>query len=175
MSYDVKKTILSATVMVILMLSILGQTFPASGATLVKRDYSYLNDQHLTARFGNSMVCGDHMCAPGEWSKMQEHLNQSQIVHGAGKNVVPASTNSTVKTNPVSSTNSTVKTNSTSSTDSVSSSIPTPSVSPSPIPIPIPTPSPVPYSVCNTVKSVLANSTIPSSVVGKIMTSLGCS
>ena len=34
---------------------------------LTKRDYSQTSDQHLTARFGNTAVCGDHMCALGEY------------------------------------------------------------------------------------------------------------
>lgn len=145
----------------IIIASVLGQAIPVLGA-LEKRDYSYYNSQHLTARFGNSMVCGDHICSPGEWSKMQVHLNQAQISHGSGKNVT--------KTTPT----TTVKTNSTSSTTSVNAN--STSVPPvQPTPVPIPTPTPVPYSVCNTVKAVLTNSTISSSVITKIMTSLGCS
>jgi carbohydrate-binding DOMON domain-containing protein len=147
--------------MVLMLTSLLGQMVPASG-DLVKRDYYYLNDQHLTARFGNTMVCGDHMCAPGEWTKMQENLNKAQIGHIA-QNVTNSTTTTTMKTN---STAATMKTNSTTSTTS------TPPVQP--IPVPIPTPSPVPYSICNSVKAVLTNSTISSSVVAKVMTDLGC-
>jgi hypothetical protein len=49
-----------------------------SANALTKRDYYVLNDQHLTARFGNSLVCGNHICSPGEFSKMQQQLNQAQ-------------------------------------------------------------------------------------------------
>jgi hypothetical protein len=41
---------------------------------LTKRDYTYLNDNHLTARYGEIGVCGDHLCAPGEWDKLQASL-----------------------------------------------------------------------------------------------------
>ena len=53
-----------------------------SANALTKRDFYYLNDQHLTARFGDTTVCGDHICAPGEFTKMQEHLNGAQIGNG---------------------------------------------------------------------------------------------
>ncbi|MDE1769209.1 MAG: hypothetical protein KGI28_01470 [Thaumarchaeota archaeon] len=49
-----------------------------SASALTKRDYYYLNDQHTTASYGNSVICGDHYCAPGEYSKMQQELSQAQ-------------------------------------------------------------------------------------------------
>jgi len=49
-----------------------------SADALTKRDYSVLNDQHLTTRYGNSLVCGNHFCSPGEFSKMQQQLSQAQ-------------------------------------------------------------------------------------------------
>src|SRR5579864_9244663 len=36
------------------------------------------DDSHTTARFGNSKVCGDHLCAPGEHQKMMEAMMQAQ-------------------------------------------------------------------------------------------------
>ncbi|MDE1727334.1 MAG: hypothetical protein KGH89_08760 [Thaumarchaeota archaeon] len=55
-------------------------TFTISPANaLVQRDFSFLNDQHLTAGFGENKVCGDHMCAPGEWSKLQMSINAAQL------------------------------------------------------------------------------------------------
>lgn len=36
------------------------------------------DDNHTTARFGNSKVCGDHLCAPGEHQKMMEAMMQAQ-------------------------------------------------------------------------------------------------
>ena len=49
-----------------------------SASALTKRDYFALDDQPLVARYGNSPVCGDHICGPGEQAKMQQELNQAQ-------------------------------------------------------------------------------------------------
>ena len=49
-----------------------------SASALTKRDYFALDDQPLVARYGNSPVCGDHICGPGEQTKMQQELNQAQ-------------------------------------------------------------------------------------------------
>jgi hypothetical protein len=49
-----------------------------SANALTKRDYSSPNDQPLTARYGNSLVCGNHICNPGEWSMLQLELTQAQ-------------------------------------------------------------------------------------------------
>ena len=49
-----------------------------SASALTKRDYTAPNDQPLTARYGNSLVCGNHICSPGEWSMMQHELSQAQ-------------------------------------------------------------------------------------------------
>lgn len=133
---------------------VLAQTAPAT-SNLVKRDYSYANDQHLTARFGNDKVCGDHLCAPGEWTKLQENLNQAQIVHPP--------TNSTKSVSL--STSTTVTTNATSQMQSP----PVP-----PTPAPIPTPPTGPSTVCVKIKAVLADSTVPSTTVTRIMADLGC-
>ncbi|MGI0068937.1 MAG: hypothetical protein ACREAN_01630, partial [Nitrosopumilaceae archaeon] len=59
--------------MAVVIASIAGITLPAANA-LITRDYTYLNDNHLTALYGESAVCGDHMCAPGEWDKLQASL-----------------------------------------------------------------------------------------------------
>src|SRR6185312_12584840 len=50
-----------------------------SANALTKRDYFTLDDQHLVARYGNSPVCGNHICGLGEQAKMQQELNQAQI------------------------------------------------------------------------------------------------
>lgn len=60
---------------------------------LIKRDYTYLNDNHLTARYGETAVCGDHLCAPGEWDKLQQALTAAQLGSQGGRNakaVTPA-------------------------------------------------------------------------------------
>lgn len=135
---------------------VLAQTAPAT-SNLVKRDYSYLNDQHTTARFGNDRVCGDHICAPGEWAKLQENLNQAQISH--------TQTNSTKAISISTGTTMTASANTT-------SQIPSQPVPP--VPAPIPTPPSGPSSVCIAVKAVLGNSVVPSTTVAKIMADLGC-
>ena len=61
----------------VLMASVAVSTIPASNA-LIQRDYSYLNDQQITVRYGNTKVCGDHMCAPGEWDKLQTSISTAQ-------------------------------------------------------------------------------------------------
>jgi hypothetical protein len=49
-----------------------------SANALTKRDYFALDDQPLVTRYGNSPVCGNHICGPGEQTKMQQELNQAQ-------------------------------------------------------------------------------------------------
>jgi hypothetical protein len=49
-----------------------------SANALTKRDYYVLNDQHTTASYGNSVICGNHYCSPGEYSRMQQQLSQAQ-------------------------------------------------------------------------------------------------
>src|SRR5690349_564996 len=36
------------------------------------------NDNHELARWGNSKVCGDHLCVPGEHDKWVKALNDAQ-------------------------------------------------------------------------------------------------
>jgi len=50
-----------------------------SANALTKRDYTAPNDQPLTVTYGgNFVVCGDHICRPGEHTKMQQELSQAQ-------------------------------------------------------------------------------------------------
>src|SRR5690242_19606885 len=42
------------------------------------------DDSHTTARLGNSKVCGDHICKPGEHEKMVENINNAQRNAQAG-------------------------------------------------------------------------------------------
>jgi hypothetical protein len=69
----------------VLMASVAVSTIPASNA-LIQRDYSYLNDNHQTVLTGDTKVCGDHLCAPGEWDKLQANLTSAQLGNEAGKN-----------------------------------------------------------------------------------------
>ncbi|MGI0018047.1 MAG: DUF7482 domain-containing protein [Nitrosotalea sp.] len=50
-----------------------------SANALTKRDYTAPNDQPLTVTYGgNFVVCGDHICGPGEYTKMKQELSQAQ-------------------------------------------------------------------------------------------------
>lgn len=60
-------------ILVILMMPTI-DVFPIVNA-LTKNTF---DDSHTTARFGNSKVCGDHLCAPGEHQKMIEAMMQAQ-------------------------------------------------------------------------------------------------
>ena len=62
----------------VLVASVAVSAIPASNA-LIQRNFSYLHDNHLTVRTGNTKVCGDHLCAPGEWDKLQAKLNEAQL------------------------------------------------------------------------------------------------
>ncbi len=65
--------------------------FPAAHA-LTKNTF---DDSHTTARFGNSPVCGDHICAPGEHQRMVEAMMLAQhaqfVISGTAKSSSPAS------------------------------------------------------------------------------------
>ena len=162
MQSDVKTVLLTISLAAVVIALVLGSVAPVLAQTvpttsdLVKRDYSYNNDQHLTARFGNDKVCGDHLCAPGEWTKLQDNLNHAQIV--------PPQTNTT-KVVPISA-------NITTMTATNTTQIKSPPVPPTPAPIP--TPKVEPSTVCVAIKKVLANSTVPSTTVTRIMADLGC-
>lgn len=177
MQCDGRKIIFVISIMAILMTSALGQIIPASGYQLEKRDFTILHDQHLTVRTGNTMICGNHICQPGEWNKLTENLNTAQIAHGSAKHFPRTSSIPAQNYNPAYSVSNPYAPQ-TPSTPQTSVPITTPSPTPPstpPIPVPIPTPSPVPYSVCQTVNATLTNSTISSNVIAKILTQLGCS
>ncbi len=163
MQFDIKTVLLTISLVAVVIALVLGSASPVSAQTnpttsnLVKRDYSYAGDQHLTARFGNDKVCGDHLCAPGEWTKLQVNLNQAQIVHP------PTNSTTTVHVST-----STTMTNSTNAASQIQSQ-PVP-----PTPAPIPTPRVEPSAICVAVKTVLANSTVPSTTITRIMADLGC-
>lgn len=118
----------------ILILSVAGSAIPSSNA-LIQRDYTYLNDNPITASTENTKVCGDHLCVHGEWGKLQDALNAAQLGHKTGnatqlgtKHMVPSSTMD--------------------SPQGISSNQINPTIpgTPYPIPSPIPTPKPGPFS-----------------------------
>lgn len=63
-------------------------------SALEKRDYSYLNDNQCTARYNcaGAQICGDHLCKPGEWEKLQAKLSAAQLGHEGGRNVTQTTT-----------------------------------------------------------------------------------
>ncbi|MGI0087389.1 MAG: hypothetical protein ACREBI_05460 [Nitrosotalea sp.] len=75
----------------VLMASVAVSTIPASNA-LIQRDFSYLNDNHQTVLTGDTKVCRDHLCAPGEWDKMQTSLAAAQLGNQTGKNATTTNT-----------------------------------------------------------------------------------
>jgi hypothetical protein len=167
MQYNAKAALLMISIASIVLTLVVGQMAPVlaqsvpTSSNLVKRDYSYTDDQHLTARFGNSRVCGDHMCAPGEWTKLQESLNHAQISHTVNKTTATSLPPTVPITPPTTPTNSTITVHSNSTTTVTPATVPTP-----------PT---VPSSVCVAVKAALGNSTVSAGTVAKIMSDLGCS
>ena len=172
------KSIFTISIAAMLLTFVLGQVAPpalAQTATamdnLVKRDFSSGDNQHLTASSGNTAVCGDHLCAPGEWTALQDNLNQNQIVHSGTNSTNSMTTNSTIQT----STNATMQmsTNSTMKMSNTTSSIPPPYPMP-PTPVPVPTPPSISPVICAQVKTDLANSTVSLGVIAKIMSDLGC-
>src|SRR5207245_2806172 len=70
---------------VVLVASVTVATLPVANA-LTRNAF---NDSHTTARFGNSKVCGDHICAPGEHEKMSTELNTAQRNAQAGRATTP--------------------------------------------------------------------------------------
>jgi hypothetical protein len=81
----------------VMMVSVAVSTTPASDA-LIQRNYNYVNDNPLTVLTGDTKVCGDHLCAPGEWSKLQQHLAAVQIGNQTGVNTTISSTPKTSST-----------------------------------------------------------------------------
>ena len=91
----------------ILIFSVAGSTIPVSNGLLIQRNYAFLNDNQMTAMYGNTMVCGDHICKPGEWDQLQSKLLTAQLGNQAGRNVTLTTTptvpvyNATTPTVPV--------------------------------------------------------------------------
>lgn len=178
MRSDIKSTLVAISVATILLTLVIGQVAPPALAqttsamdNLIKRDFSFGGNQHLTASSGNTVVCGDHICAPGEWTMLQDNLNHNQIVHSATNSTNPISTNSTMPT----STNSTMTMSGNSTMKMSNSTSPIPPPYPiSPTPVPIPTPPGISPVICSKVKADLANSTISLGMTAKILSDLGC-
>jgi len=63
---------------------------------LTQRDFSYLNDNPITVLSGNTKICGNHMCSPGEWSELQSSLSTSQRGQQATNNVTSGATTQSI-------------------------------------------------------------------------------
>ncbi|HET6458399.1 MAG TPA: hypothetical protein VFG24_05940 [Nitrosopumilaceae archaeon] len=71
------KLMLALFVTAVLVTSIAAVTIPAASALTSRSSF---NDNHYTALYpGGPRICGDHVCAPGEFDKMQQALAQAQM------------------------------------------------------------------------------------------------
>ncbi len=61
--------------------SFAASVLPAANALTARTDFS---NRHFSASYGNSPVCGDHKCAPGEKTQWLNKIAQLQRV-GTGK------------------------------------------------------------------------------------------
>jgi hypothetical protein len=145
------KLMLALFVTAVLMTSIAAVTIPAASALTSRTSF---NDNHYTALYpGGPRICGDHICAPGEYDKMQQELAKAQMRGKTGTTMpsTPTPTTTMPAMNGTSTTTTMPATNSTSTTTMPA------------------------MSVCQTVKTDLVNAGISSTVMAKVMADLGCS
>ena len=119
-------------------------TMPAANA-LMTRNYYYINDNPITARTGNTAVCGNHICAPGEWDKLVTSLSNAQRGQQAGWTAAHTATTTSNATTP---------------TYPPTPSTPSTGVS---------------SAVCNSIQNMLTSAGVSDKVVTQVMTDLGCS
>lgn len=79
----------------VLMTASLGFAVPQSNA-LTQRDFSYGSGQHLTASTGDTTVCGNHLCTPGEWNRTHDPPEKQPP-----NNVIPTSLKSFIPPKPL--------------------------------------------------------------------------
>jgi hypothetical protein len=65
----------------VLVSSFAATVLPAANALTARTDFS---NRHLSASYGNSPICGDHICGPGEKTAWANKIAQLQRV-GTGK------------------------------------------------------------------------------------------
>lgn len=81
----------------VLVSSFAATVLPSASALTQRTDFS---NRHTTASWGNSRICGDHICKSGEQTEMQMKLSASQrgeIVSNAvshAKGMMPTTTGS---------------------------------------------------------------------------------
>ena len=80
----------------VLVSSFAASVLPYANALTQRTDFS---DRHTTASWGNSHICGDHKCKPGEQSQWQMKLSAAQRGEAGssaglhGKGVMPTTGN----------------------------------------------------------------------------------
>jgi hypothetical protein len=65
----------------VLMTSFAVSVLPVANALTARTDFG---NRHLSASYGNSPICGDHVCAPGEKTSWMNKISELQRV-GPGK------------------------------------------------------------------------------------------
>ncbi len=141
------KLMLALFVTAVLMTSIVAVSIPAASALTSRTSF---NDNHYTALYpGGPKICGDHICAPGEYDKMQQELAKAQMKGKGGTKPTPPATTPTPPTTPPTTMPST-------NTNATTTTMPS-------------------TSVCPTVKATLTNAGYTSTVIAKVMADLGCS
>ncbi|HYL67441.1 MAG TPA: hypothetical protein VEU72_09880 [Nitrosopumilaceae archaeon] len=90
------KLMLALFVTAVLMTSIAAVTIPAASALTSRSSF---NDNHYTALYpGGPRICGDHICAPGEYDKMQQALAEAQMKGKTGSTTPSTPTTPTTPT-----------------------------------------------------------------------------
>src|SRR5713226_6782280 len=80
------------------------ETLPVANALTSRSSF---NDNHYTSLYpGGPRICGDHVCSPGEYDKMQQELAQAQMKGKPG--TTPSTPPTTTPTTTTSSTSSAV-------------------------------------------------------------------
>jgi len=139
------KLMLALFVTAVLMTSIAAVTIPAASALTSRSSF---NDNHYTALYpGGPRICGDHVCAPGEYDKMQQALSQAQM---KGK------TGSTTPSTPTTPTTTPTPPTTMPPMNGTSTTMPS-------------------MSVCDSVKATLTNAGTSPDVIAKVMADLSCS
>ena len=81
------KLLVTLVISAVLISSLAATVLPSANALTQRTDFS---NRHTTASWGNSRVCGDHICKSGEQTEMQMKLSASQRgVNWNGKGTMP--------------------------------------------------------------------------------------
>jgi hypothetical protein len=142
------KLMLALFVTAVLMTSIAAVAIPAASALTSRTNF---NDNHYTALYpGGPRICGDHICAPGEYDKMQQALAQAQMKGKTGSTAPSTPGMVGASTTPaMNGTSTTPAMNGTSTTTAM--------------------------SVCDSVKAILTTAGTSPDVMAKVMADLSCS